>query len=117
LNKVIVIESVRVEMRPVVVGLPPSMYVEYLGETADGLMFVIFRPKEDWSYEDFILLMQAPGETMRRVAIDKVVRYRDGGTTDIATKAGDFHFPTPFNPKAEPTFCGRPVSFCEREPQ
>ncbi len=83
--------NVRIEMAPRVVGLPPDIYVEYFGVLPSGKDFIIFRPRENWDYDSFVLVVAGKSEQVK-----KVVRYRDGGTTDINTSIGAFHFPSPF---------------------
>lgn len=109
--------SIRIEQRPVVVGLPRSMFVEYFGVVESGAEFVIARPATDWDYNNWLCAMRAPGMPgFVSVEVSKVVRYRDGGTTEVYIEAGRFHFPTPFGPKAIPTFNDAPLTLYESTP-
>lgn len=107
------VDTTKVRLVGVIVGLPDGMYVEYCGKLFDGRSFCIYRPEGDWSYEDFRLLLGSETR-MTPVAIQNVTRYRDGGTTEIKTEIGEFHFPTPFKPEEKPTFCGDPVTLMGR---
>jgi hypothetical protein len=98
--------DVKIEARMTVVGVPKEMYVEYFGVTADGVDFVIMRPEKDWDYNSFVCLMGSP---LASVKIHQVTRYRDGGTTDVKTERGNFHFPSPFENQV-PTFDGKPLT-------
>ncbi len=106
----------RVETRPVVVGVDADQYIEYFGELPTGQTFVIFRPEVDWGYDKFRCFIDG-----MEVAIASVVRYRDGGTTNIVLgrkgmgdDAHTFNFPTPFDPKAVPTFDEQPLKLHPR---
>jgi hypothetical protein len=113
-GKIVLVEGVRVVKKPTVVGLPDGVHVEYFGVTHDGRTFVIFRPEEDWGYEDFVCLMGGDEVPLAPVKVAGVVRYRDGGTTDVKTATGDFHFPTCFSPEKRATFRGEPLTLYER---
>jgi len=71
--------------------------------------FAIFHPEKDWDYDDFRCVFGADNGTVQEVFIKKVTRYRDGGTTDIETAVGNFHFPTTFRPEEKSTFCGEEI--------
>ena len=101
--------EIRVQHRPIATGIPSGAYVEYFGHLPAGDDFVIFRPKADWDYTDFRCVVSG-----KAVEVKKVVRYRDGGTTDIETAIGNFHFPTPFKPEEKPTFNGEVIVVYDR---
>lgn len=91
-------------------GLPEGMYVEYLGRLPQSdKLFCIFRPREEWDYHDFSLVIGTHGSALRKIEITSVVRYRDGGTTDIESGIGRFHFPTCFKPEQKPTLNGEEI--------
>lgn len=89
---------------PVVIGLPRGAEVEYYGKLPDGRTFVIARPAVDWDYNSFYCVIDK-----QSCRIDRVTRYRDGGTTVVETEIGTFNFPTPFKPQLEPNFDGLPI--------
>lgn len=98
-------DDIAIVMRPCVTGLPTDAYVEYFGRLSDGRDFVIFRPRYDWHYEDFVCVIGG-----RYVEINRVARYRDGGTTIINTQLGEFFFPTVLYPEKVATFGGVPLT-------
>ena len=111
MTQVIDSREIRVESKPVVTGLPAGMYVEYFGQMPDQQRtFIIIRPRDNWEYSDFVCIIDG-----RNIPISRVTRYRDGGTTDIETDAGKFHFPTPFQKDGKATFNGLNVTKFERE--
>lgn len=94
---ILVVESIRIRHKPCVEGIPDGITVEYFGVAADS-EFIILRPTENWEYTGFVCLMRKVGigvdPGFHSVPIQKVVRYRDGGTTDVLLKDGRrFHFP------------------------
>jgi hypothetical protein len=95
-------------------GLPWGVVVPYIGTLPNGVTFAIFHPEKDWNYSDFRCVFGADDGTVREVAVKKVVRYRDGGTTDIETVVGSFHFPSPFNTEDKATFGGEAIHVEER---
>lgn len=96
-------------------GLPPGYYIEYVGSgLPNGFTFAIFRPKGDWNYDDFRCIFGAKDGTVQEIRVTLVVRFRDGGTTDITTAAGKFHFPSPFNKDDKATFDEKPIECEER---
>lgn len=107
--------SIKIEPRPIVLGLDQRMYVEYFGEFADGGQFIIYRPLEGWEYKDFrVLIRQENAAEFVLHEIKSIRRFRDGGTTDIAVDVGAFHFPSPFSTSESATFSGERVSMYER---
>ena len=90
-------------------GLPNGMYVEYVGRLPNGVTFAIFRPEIDWDYDSFRCVFGADDGSVKEITVNQVVRYRDGGTTEVDTKVGNFRFPTPFNPELKPTFDGQQI--------
>lgn len=114
---VIIAENVRVQNVPTVTGLPEGIYLEYFGKTKlDSRWFIIIRPEENWEYTDFVVLMN-DGKScgnFKPVKVLHVERFRDGGTTNIRTEAGEFHFPTPFSPEEAATLDGKPLDLYGR---
>lgn len=113
----LVVDAVKLVTRPQLSGLPDGCYVEYFGEIPGKCHFAIVRPRDEWSYTDFALLMFDNEGNARSVPVKNVVRYRDGGTTEVETVIGDFNFPTCFKPELKPTFCGEPIVVFERQAQ
>jgi len=111
------VSKIKIRDLPSVVGLPSDATLEYYGYIPDlfetvptNASFIIFRPTENWEYNQFICVMN--GELLK---INKVVRYRDGGTTEVHTDLGTFNFPTPFKPELKPTFNGKEIKEYSRE--
>lgn len=101
---------ISIEQRPVVVGVPDWITVEYLGQfPGSAQWYVILRPTDDWDYDSFFCL-SGEMDQLRPWKINKVVRYSDGGTTEVSTECGDFYFPTCFKSDATATFNGRPIT-------
>ncbi|MBM4353893.1 MAG: hypothetical protein FJ109_08870 [Deltaproteobacteria bacterium] len=63
-------------------SLPGTMLVEYYAKVADGTLIVVVRPEHDCGYEDFRLFWGEPGKMIEHKVLN-VVRFSDGGTTDI----------------------------------
>ncbi len=116
---IINIAQVKIEQKPVLTGLPKTAYVEYFGKFKGGRHFAIIRPRENWTYDDFVLLLEIDKGFIWCPA-KEVVRYRDGGTTEIlVTETEDtmrFHFPTPFKPELKPTCNGAEIEVYPRLP-
>ncbi len=110
----VLVEDLRLKEAMTLKGLPWGVVVPYVGRLSNGVTFAIFHPEADWSYDDFRCVFGANDGTCREVGVRKVVRYRDGGTTDISTVVGDFHFPSAFKPEEKATFCGEPIQVEER---
>lgn len=104
--------KVTIELEPTVKGLPDSFVVEYFGKIKE-LYFIIARPRDNWGYDDFVVLM-SNGLSTESIKIIKVTRYRDGGTTNIQTEKGDFYFPTPFESEKKATFKGEVITVFKR---
>lgn len=102
--------KVHITSGPSVVGLPSGAFVEYFGILPDGRQFVIGRPESDWGYTDFFCVANG-----KSVLIESIQRARDGGTTDIATAIGRFHFPAPLKPEEKPTFNGEPIEVMQQD--
>ncbi len=66
-------------------SLPGTMLVEYNVEVADGTWIIVVVPEHDWGYEDFRLFWGPPGDLVEQQVLN-VVRFSDGGTTDITFK-------------------------------
>lgn len=94
-------------------GLPYGVTTPYIGLLPNGHKFAIFHPEVDWDYDSFRCVF-SEFSACREVKVISVVRYRDGGTTDIKTGEGDFHFPSPFNKDDKPTFNGQEILLEER---
>lgn len=87
-------------------GLPAEMEVEYSGQIDAKTFFVIYRPKEDWNYADFRVLI-GRSHDLREVKMLSTERMRDGGTTFVETQTGNFYFPAFQRNKG--TFNDRPL--------
>jgi len=91
-----------------VTGIPHKDVVEYVAIDAEtkSKFYVVHRPKENWNYPDFRLHVGSENE-LRETKVEKVERYRDGGTTVIdyvlAGIPGALRFPTPFERDKKPT--------------
>lgn len=108
--------GIRIEVKPVVVGLPGAAYVEYCGSLKDGTEFIIHRPQENWDYSNWTCLLKQVGWShFVPEPIDQVIRYRDGGTTMVRIAAGEFRFPTPFDPAGVATFGGEEIPVHNRQ--
>lgn len=110
----IVVEDLRLVMAMTLKGLPWGVLVPYTGILNNGVPFAIFHPEKDWDYDSFRCVFGASDGTVKETTVKKVVRYRDGGTTDIDTAVGSFHFPSPFNKGDVATFCGETIQLEER---
>ncbi len=109
--------QVVVSQSPVVSGLPSDFFIEYFGKVkASGRWFVVVRPEKDWDYDDFVVLMNDGMSVgcFKSLKVGNVVRYRDGGTTEIETDAGNFFFPTCFEPQKKATFAGQELDIYNR---
>lgn len=73
-----------------VTGLEPRVKVSYKGTLQSGEVFVILN--DATKCEVFFI---KPGGRRKSVKVLSVQHLRDGGTTDISTERGDFHFPNP----------------------
>lgn len=113
---IILIDSINIEYKyiPTVRGIPDTCDIEYIGKLPTGIEFIVFRPKEDWKYSDFTLVIGIASR-FEQVAIDDISRYRDGGTTIIKTKLGTFTFPTPFHPDRMATLDDKPLTMFDRK--
>ena len=103
--------KIRVVSSPKIVGLPKGFTVEYFGLTSDRCTFIIFRPEQEWDYTDFVCLVNGYRMNSHFINVNarKVLRYRDGGTTELDTDIGHFVFPTPLKPELKPTLDGKEV--------
>jgi hypothetical protein len=114
------ISKVSIQNRPVVIGVPRSFYVEYYGKViSTGRLFIVVRPRENWEYTDFAVLLDVStdgnGDHFTSLGVTQTTRYRDGGTTDIETKQGNWHFPSPFNRNDKATFDGEELEVYDPE--
>ena len=111
------LSGLKVEDHPNLLGVPSGVRVEYFGrvpwpgyEADNPVPFCVLCPDHDnWHYRDFVLVVGIGGEN-EIVPITEVVRFRDGGTTEITTKQGTFMFPSPFRTELKPTFDGKPIT-------
>lgn len=110
----VVVEDLKLVQALTLKGLPWGVIVPYCGTLPNGVTFAIFHPEKDWNYSDFRCVFGANDGTVREVTVKNVVRYRDGGTTDVETAVGSFHFPSVFNPQDKATFDGEPITLEER---
>jgi hypothetical protein len=63
-------------------NLPPSVFLEYNAQTADGRFLVVVRPTDDWTYADFRLFF-GPTDRVAERTVGSVTRALDGGSTII----------------------------------
>lgn len=78
--------------------------VAYFGTIDENNYFVISQPVK-FSYRNWIVKIGALDNLREVKIIGEVIRYRDGGTTIIETKEGNFFFPTQATPDPQkPTF-------------
>lgn len=110
----VMVEELRLKPSLCLKGLPWGLMVPYIGTLHNGVTFAIFHPEKDWDYSDFRCVFGANDGTVREVTVKNVTRYRDGGTTDIETAAGNFHFPSAFNVNDKATFDGEVITVEER---
>lgn len=110
----IVVEDLRLRPALALKGLPWGVVVPYIGTLPNGVTFAIFHPEKDWDYNSFRCVFGANDGTVLEVTVKNVTRYRDGGTTEIETAVGNFHFPSAFHPEDKATFDGRPITIEER---
>lgn len=110
----VVVEELKLVQALTLKGLPWGIVVPYTGTLPNGVTFAIFHPEKDWDYDSFRCVFGANDGTVREVTVKKVTRYRDGGTTDVVTAVGSFHFPSPFNAEDKATFDGEPIQVEER---
>lgn len=110
----VVVEDLRLQPALCLRGLPWGYIVPYCGTLANGVTFAIFHPEADWDYSDFRCVVGATDGSVREVAVKSVIRYRDGGTTEVETAIGHFHFPSSFNTNDKATFDGQPIQMEER---
>ena len=75
--------------------LPLTRETEYLSQMANGDLILVSRKKYCWQYDSFKLFIGPAGAPMREIAVKKVERFRDGGTTHVYTSEGTFTCPTP----------------------
>ena len=102
MSKIIILDASQVSIvnKPHVVGLPDELEIAYFGVMGNkAIPFVIAQAKDAEGYEGFICIIDGKATTVK-----KVERYRDGGTTNVFTDAGQFHFPTPFKPEEKSWF-------------
>lgn len=111
----------RIESRMCVTGRDAGDYVEYFGtvpanaERPVAFEYVITRPRENWDYDKFRLFVRPlTHDDFTPRKINRVVRFRDGGTTEIETEIGDFLFPTPFDPDGRARFNGDEIGVYPR---
>ncbi len=86
----------------VVVPLPNARRVEYLCRAENGTLIFVSSDVYYYSYESFRMFV-GDGEEMREVPIQRVDRYRDGGTTNVFTDEGVFRSPSPFKAQQDST--------------
>lgn len=110
----VIVEDLRLRQALSLKGLPWGYIVPYCGTFKNGVTFAIFHPEHEWDYSDFRCVVGATDGSVREVTVKSVVRYRDGGTTDIETVIGNFHFPSAFNPEDKATFDGEEILMEER---
>jgi hypothetical protein len=79
---------------------------EYLFKVSDEKYLYVSASKNNYSYESFKMYTGSPGD-MHEVPIDKVTRYRDGGTTFIKTPEGTLYVPSVLRP--DPSFGPEPT--------
>lgn len=87
-------------------ALPVKDEPQYLAKLPDGRSLLVTAPAPEFSY-DFRVFLGSAGN-MAEVEVNSVDRFRDGGTTDIYTAAGLFHFsisrePSTFTPSGSDT--------------
>lgn len=66
--------------------------IDYIGKIDWITYFVIHRSLFSADYEKYKVLI-GPLIFLRNVRVIDIERYRDGGSIDIETSAGDFRFP------------------------
>lgn len=86
-----------------VVPLPEVRKPEYLFLLLDGRFIYVSADKYHFTDESFKLFFGERNK-MDQIPIDKVVRYRDGGTTYIYTPIGTFYTPPPFKTEIPSTW-------------
>ncbi len=100
-----------------VVPLPATRRTEYLCQAKDGTLFYVSAKKYNYSYESFKLFV-GDGTTMREIQVQRVERYRDGGTTYIFTSEETFFSPSPLsvqqNPELVPQWGSQKLSNLDR---
>jgi hypothetical protein len=84
-------------------------FVQYYATVEDGTGRVVYvdLPDQSSSYTEFRVLLGKPGE-MVELEVERVIRYRDGGTTKVNAKSPEgesiyLYFPTKFHPDRKPT--------------
>ena len=85
-------------------ALPKNMGITIKGKLKDDRFFAILciGPRSK-------IYVSISKKQMREIEVTKVDSYRDGGTVIYRTVEGDFHFPTPYEKDAVPTFKGEPL--------
>lgn len=99
---------IKTTAEPSVEGLPGGHKIEYFGRINRTTFFVIHRPENNWSYDDFQVKI-GPADNLKDITIKSVIRLRDGGTTIIETVNGQFFFPAPHKSKKRPKFRGKNI--------
>jgi hypothetical protein len=100
---------VPVSVRPpgaVFVPLPEKRELAYLFIRPDGGLLAVTEDVHR-SYETFHLFVgqwTGADPVLTQVPVRDVTRYRDGGTTVVKTDLGTLYVPTPWKPKATPTW-------------
>jgi hypothetical protein len=84
-----------------VTRLPTSRVPDILCVDVFGQFYYLDRLKYNWGYSTMKFYI-GQGSSMVEHENQGVTRYRDGGTTDVKTPAGNFHWPTPFNESLVP---------------
>ena len=77
-----------------VTGLKPNEKVSYKGTLQSGDIFVIIEPDGDYSKSK--VFFKEPQREIIEVKVLSIQRLKDGGTTNIVTERGTFHFPSSF---------------------
>jgi len=91
-----------------VTGVPDGHTLEYVARDTEtkSKLFVVHRAEERRGYDPFRLYVGAEAQLVE-AQIQRVVRYRDGGTIDIdyilAGNHGRLHFPAPVDWEGKPT--------------
>lgn len=90
------------------------MYISYAykSEGLNPVYFLIYHPTYYFSYDNFnvVVIEDLKKNIFKKLDVDKVERYKDGGTTNICCKGNwEFYFPTPFAKDSYATFNGMKI--------
>ena len=98
-----------------VIPLPNTRRVEYVYRLGDGRIVLVTASEHHFSYESFRLYI-GNGVNMREIPVQRVERYRDGGTTFIHTREGVFFSPSPFADQSlSPTWDGQSMELLDKD--